>query len=174
MLREPGRVAEGADRPPTRPDATRACPGRARDPQRRTRAPPARRVATRVEARVAFPSMEDEIPTPTRRFTVWETTSGLPDDSREADERASERRLRDLRGRVKAARALVSSTPGLSEVLGGNWKKAARFYARFGITQEMFRHGAIPGDLARGCLTEAVGQPMNALAETGEHIRAVP
>ena len=101
---------------------------------------------TRVEAMVAFPSMEDEIPTPTRRFTVWETLSGVPDDSREADEKEAERQLRDLRGRVKAARALVSSTPGLSEVLAGDWKKAARFYAGYGITEEMLRPGVLSAD----------------------------
>ena len=98
---------------------------------------------TRVEARVAFSSMEDaeEIPTPTRRFTVWETLSGLAEDSREADEKEADRRLRDLRGRVKTARALVSSTPGLSEILAGDWKKAARFYAGYGVGEKMFRHG---------------------------------
>ena len=56
-------------------------------------------------SRVAFPPVEvdDEIPTPTRQFAVDEITSGLPDDSREEDERQEERRLRDLRGRVRAA-----------------------------------------------------------------------
>ena len=102
---------------------------------------------TRVKARVAFPTLEEqeEIPTPTRRFTVWETTSGLPDDSREEDERREERRLRDLRGRVKRARAVAASTPGLAETLAGNWRKAASFYARCGITEQMFRSG-LPSD----------------------------
>src|SRR5208283_323314 len=45
-------------------------------------------------------------------------TSGLTDDSREADERAADRTLRDLRGRVKAARAAVSTTPGTWEIFG--------------------------------------------------------
>ena len=96
---------------------------------------------TRVEARVAFPSLEeeDEVATSTRRFSVMETTSGLPDDFREEDERAAERHLRDLRGRVKSARAVVAGTPGLTEALAKDWRKAARFYARFGITEEMFR-----------------------------------
>ena len=70
-----------------------------------------------------------------------ETTSGLPDDSREADEEEAERRLRDLRGRVKAARALVSSTPGLAETLRGDWRKAACFYTRCGLTERQFRNG---------------------------------
>ncbi len=102
---------------------------------------------TRVEARVAFPSTEDEdeIPTSTRRFGVLEITSGLPDDSREADEEEAERRLRDLRGRVKAARALVSSTPGLAEKLLGNWRKKGIFYARLGITEALFRYGVRAG-----------------------------
>ena len=56
-------------------------------------------------------------PTPTRRFTVWETTSGLPEVSREVDERPAEGRLRDLRGRVEVARAIVSNTSGLEETL---------------------------------------------------------
>jgi hypothetical protein len=34
----------------------------------------------------------------------------IPDDSREEDERQEERRLRHLRGRVKAARAAVATT----------------------------------------------------------------
>jgi hypothetical protein len=99
---------------------------------------------TRVEARVAFPSLEEEveIPTSTRRFSVMEITSGLPDDSLEEDERQEERRIRDLRGRVKRARAAVASTPGLAEILASDWRKAARFYARIGITESQFRLGA--------------------------------
>ena len=72
---------------------------------------------------------------------MWETTSGLPDDSREEDERQEERWLRDLRGRVKAARALVSCTLGLAEKLARDWRKAARFYDRFGVTESQFLHG---------------------------------
>jgi len=100
---------------------------------------------THFESRIGFPGPEedaDEIATPTRRFSAGEITSGLPDDSREADERAAERRLRELRTRVKAARALVAATPGLAETLQRDWRKAARFYARFGVTEQQFRHGA--------------------------------
>jgi hypothetical protein len=103
---------------------------------------------TRFESRVAFggpDEIEDEegehVATPTRQFSLLEITSGLPDDSREADERAAQRRLRDLRGRVKAARAAISGTPGAEQVLRQDWVKAAHFYARFGITEEMFRNG---------------------------------
>ena len=98
---------------------------------------------TCLEARIAIPSVEDaeEIPTPRRRFTVWETTSGLPDDSREADEKEAERQLRDLRGRVKATRAVVAGTAGLAETLASDWKRAAAFYDRFGVTEEMVRNG---------------------------------
>jgi hypothetical protein len=97
---------------------------------------------TRAEARIAFPdATADEAETESRRFSPWETPSGLPDDSREADKGIAERRLRDLRGRVKAARALVAATPGLADVLQRDWRRASRFYARFGITEAMFRHG---------------------------------
>ena len=85
-----------------------------------------------------------EIVTPTRRFSLLEITSGLLDDSREADDRASERRLRDLRGRVKAARAAVSRTPGALEVLRQDWVKAAQFYVRVGITEWILCHGVPP------------------------------
>jgi hypothetical protein len=64
----------------------------------------------------------------------------VPDDSREEDEREAARRLRELRARVKAARSVVSTTPGLADTLRGDWQKAARFYARFGITDAMYRH----------------------------------
>ncbi len=75
---------------------------------------------TRFESRVAFGGPDEdaeETATPTRQFSLLEITSGLPDDSREADERAAEPRLRDLRGRVKAARAAISATAGAGEVL---------------------------------------------------------
>jgi hypothetical protein len=103
---------------------------------------------THLEARIAFPGSgeeEEEVVTATRRFTLAEITSGLPDDSREADERAAARQLRDLRGRVKAARAVVSTTPGLADALRNDWKKAASLYSRFGITESQFRHG-VPED----------------------------
>jgi hypothetical protein len=82
----------------------------------------------------------EELPTQCRRFTVLEISSGLAEDSREEDQRAEDRRLRELRIGVKKARAMAASTPGLDEILAKDWQKAARFYARFGISQEMFRH----------------------------------
>jgi len=100
---------------------------------------------TRFESRVAFGGLDEdagEVEAPTRRFSVLETTSGLPDDSRETDEKQAERHLRDIRARVKAARAVVSATPGLAEVLQRDWQKAAHFYARFAISEGQFRDGA--------------------------------
>jgi hypothetical protein len=49
----------------------------------------------RLESCLAFGGADDieheseEIATPTRQFSIWDTTSGLPDDSREEDERRS-------------------------------------------------------------------------------------
>ena len=99
---------------------------------------------TRVEARVAIPTAEeaDENSTSTRRFTVNEITAGLPDDSREEEERLEERRLRDLRGRVKVARAVGSRSPELASILRRDGWMAAQVYARFGISEELFRRGA--------------------------------
>jgi hypothetical protein len=83
----------------------------------------------------------EEIATETRRFSVFETTSGLPDDSLEEDERQEERRIRELRARAKRARAVVATTPGLAETLACDWQNAARFYVRMGITEALFRQG---------------------------------
>lgn len=80
------------------------------------------------------------IVTPIRQFTISVTTSGLPDDSREQDEWTEPRHLRDLRGRMKAAREVVSNTPRLAETLAAKWRRAAGFYARFGITEAIFRN----------------------------------
>ncbi len=68
-------------------------------------------------------------------------TSGLPDDSRDADEREAERHLRDLRGRVKRARAEIAATPGLAEILATDPRRAAMFYARSGVTEAGVRNG---------------------------------
>lgn len=113
---------------------------RAREPARR----PHDGSRTRGEVRVAFPSVEkeDEIPPPTWTFSLREITSRLPEDSREEEERAAGRRLRDLRGRVTVARAVVALTSGLAETLEKDWPEAARFCARFGVTEGTVRHGA--------------------------------
>jgi hypothetical protein len=79
-----------------------------------------------------------------------ETTSGLPDDSREADERQAERRLCELRARVKAARAVVSTTTELAETLAADWQKAARFFSRIGITEAQFRRGVPASNCSSG------------------------
>jgi len=99
---------------------------------------------TRAEARLVYNEEDDEaeeIATPTRRFPVHEFTSGLPDDSREEDERAEARRLHDLRACVKRARAVVASTPGLAELLVSDWRRAGMFYAQYRVTEAMLRHG---------------------------------
>jgi hypothetical protein len=85
------------------------------------------------------------ISTPTRQFSLLEITSGLPDDSREADDKQAERRLHELRARVKAARSVVSTTPGLAETIAADWQKAARSYARFEITETVLRQGVRAG-----------------------------
>ena len=37
---------------------------------------------------------------------------------------------------------MVATHPGLAEALARDWRKAAWFYARFGITEAQFRVGA--------------------------------
>jgi hypothetical protein len=134
-------TTEASLAPPAGPKPPEPRPRAAGEP----RGPPRDGSRTRAEARTAYRDVDDEegeeVPVQSR-YTVWDTTSGLPDDSREADERAAERRLRDLRGRVKEARAALSASPGAHEVLRGDWRREAAFYARFGITQAQFREGA--------------------------------
>jgi len=36
---------------------------------------------------------------------------------------------------------VVTCTPGLAEMVQRDWARAARFYAKFGITESQFRHG---------------------------------
>ena len=100
-LRDPVRPPKGPAAPKPAPTGPAPIAVPTRDTARR----PHDGSRTRVEARVAFPTVEeeDEIPISTRRFTMNEITAGLPDDSREEDERQEERRIRDLRGRVKVA-----------------------------------------------------------------------
>lgn len=127
----PARPA-GPEPPRPTPRTAGGPPGTTRDGSR-----------TRAEARTAYREDTDEEPERTihPRFSIWDTTSGLPDDSREAEERAAERRLRDLRGRVKAARAALSRIPGASDAMRADWRREAAFYARFGITLGQFRYG---------------------------------
>jgi len=131
---------------------------------------------TRFESRVAFGGPDEgedaeEVASPTRRFSLRDITSGLPDDSREADERAAERRLRDRRGRVKAARAAISATMGAEEVLRQDWVKAACFYARFGISESAFRQG-VPATSSKSSADP--GKPIGPLgsAATDFHAKA--
>ncbi|MCI4356061.1 MAG: hypothetical protein L3K18_02805 [Thermoplasmata archaeon] len=132
-------AAEASPEPPSGPKPPVPSPRAAGEP----RGPPRDGSRTRAEARTAYREDSDEDPERQfhPRFNLWDTTSGLPDDSREADERATERRLRDLRGRVKAARAALSARPEAKEAFRADWGREAAFYARFGITQAQFQHG---------------------------------
>jgi hypothetical protein len=124
----------------------------------------------------ASPDLDEDaegIATPARRFSVLEITSGLPDDSREADERAAEQGPRELRARVKVASAVVGATPGLAETLQSDWRKAARFYVGFGVTEETFRYGATAGGAVGDSRTYGIWPPMDSFIEASEQIGVV-
>jgi hypothetical protein len=133
------------------------------------RGPPRDGSRTRAGARTAYHEGCDdegeELPIRSR-FTVWDTTSGLPDDSREADERAAERRLRDLRDRVKAARAALSSAPAAREAMLADWRGETAYYARFGVTQAQFRLG-VPSDAEKSSV-DSVGERKSPIWGTSE------
>ena len=97
---------------------------------------------TRTEARIAFP-VDDLDPAPPflGRFTLHDITSGLPDDSREADERRAERELRELRGRVKAAWSALAALPGALDRMQSDPRRLAAFYHLWGIDQDRFQEG---------------------------------
>jgi hypothetical protein len=46
---------------------------------------------------------------------------------------------------VKSPRAVVATASDLTETLTRDGRKAARFYAQFGITEALFRHGVPSG-----------------------------
>ena len=46
-----------------------------------------------------------------------------------------------MRARVKAARAMVASTPGLTETPQRDRRKAVTLYARYGVTEGLLRYG---------------------------------
>ena len=122
---------------------------------------------THVEASLAFGHGfdDDEDGFDSRRFSVLDVTSGLPEDAREEDEHQAGAQLRDLRGRVKAARAAISANPGAEEVLARDWVKEARFYVRFGITQAQFRHGVTTVEEAGDDLFQQLRSPCDWLSE---------
>jgi hypothetical protein len=141
---EPWAPPAGPTPPVPRPSPSGATRGPSRDGSR-----------THAEARTAYRDVDEEGDGPVHpRFSIWDVTSGLPDDSREADERAADRRLRDLRGRVKAARAALARVPGAADAISADWRREAGFLARFGITQAQFRGGVAEIDLPGDALGE--------------------
>ncbi len=149
----------------------RSGPQGPREPLRHTKRDGSR---TSLEARLVIPLEGEALSTKPSRFTLADITSGLQDDSREADERRQAARLADLRGRVKAARAALSAHPGAEQVLARDWVKEARFYARFGITQAQFRHG-VPADAVEAgpSAWEGLDSPLDWLSEVRAREAAV-
>ena len=118
---------------------------------------------SRLESRLALPSGEDDDSpeAPLGRFTLADVTSGLPDDSREADERAAARHVGDLRGRVKAARTAAARSLGVAAPLLRDPSRLILFCARFGITSGQFLHGApTPGADNDPDIPSSLGGPL--------------
>ena len=114
----------------------------------------------RAEVRLAFPGAgedPDEVEIGARRFSLLEVTSGLPDDSREEDDRREEHYLREVRAQVKLARAVASTMPGLAAILQERPDRAARFYDRFGIAEAMPRYGITEVSPEAGTFSGASG-----------------
>jgi hypothetical protein len=74
--------------------------------------------------------------------------------------------LREMRARVKAARAIVVATPGPAETRERDWQKAARFYAKLRISETMFPEGVASVDFLRGqCEGSAGDMPYRIKAQ---------
>lgn len=56
---------------------------------------------------------------------------------------------------------MIAGMPGLSELLASDWRKAARFYARLRVTEELVRHGVPVTDLPGENLAERLGSPVD-------------
>ena len=60
---------------------------------------------------------------------------------------------------------------GLAEVLAGNWQKAARFYANYGVTEGMFRQGLPPsGSLSSSVLLGEFDNLLRGKPESGSFV----
>ncbi len=70
------------------------------------------------------------------RFSLLDVTSGLPDDSREDDQRVRAQVERERLGRVRAARAVIQAHPGLEAVLARDQTKLVRFCAVHHVTPD--------------------------------------
>ncbi len=88
---------------------------------------------TRSETRLAFRESEGD-GLDDRRFTALDVTSGLPDDSRDADQRARAWVEAQRRGRVCAALAALEAHPEAREQVFRDQTKLRLFCARFSIT----------------------------------------
>ena len=103
---------------------------------RATRTPRRDASRTRSEARLAFrtPPVGGEDGLDDRRFSVLDVTSGLPDDSRDEDQRARALIERQRQGRVRAAQEALKAHPEAREVVMRDQTRLRMFCARFGIT----------------------------------------
>ncbi len=71
-----------------------------------------------------------------QHFSLLDITAGLPDDSREDDERVRAQGERERQGRVRAARAVIQAHPGLESVLARDQTKLTLFCAVHHVTPD--------------------------------------
>ncbi|MDE1821490.1 MAG: hypothetical protein KGJ23_12960 [Euryarchaeota archaeon] len=71
-----------------------------------------------------------------RAFSALDVTAGLPDDSREDDQRVQAQAERERQGRVRAARAVIQAHPGLETVLARDQTKLTLFCAVHHVTPD--------------------------------------
>ena len=110
-----------------------------------------------------------------QHFSLLDVTAGLPDDSREDDQRVRAQVERERQGRVRAARAVIQAHPGLETVLARDQTKLTLFCAVHHVTPgELCPHaednaGAIraPGTPRDGMPALSVGAGQGLPREPG-------
>ena len=139
---------------------------------------------TSLEARVAFSGEKGGLTGPFSKLTLADITSGLPEDSREADERELAKRRAEQKGRVAAAKKALEGHPEAQQQVLRDQTRLRMFCARFGVTpQEICPHAedlsarvVAPGSPRDGMCTWCSGwhgwKPREEVADVAEVIGA--
>ena len=94
-----------------------------------------------------------------QRFSLLDVTAGLPDDSREDDQRVRAQVERERQGRVRAARSVIQAHPGLETVLARDQTKLILFCAVHHVTPDEL----CPHAEANGAPIRARGTPRDGM-----------
>ena len=125
------------------------------------------------------------------RLSLLDVTAGLPDDSRDMDERVRARAEREREGRVAAALAALEANPVARAQVYQDQTRCARFCAQFSVsTRDICPHAGEPSPVGARCgwcravhngfhpvhvddVSEVLASPMDWLSEVRAREAAV-